>query len=77
VSIVAQGCFHPVTKVQSASLHFFLGSDEDDEESDEEVCSWLGAICNGTQYTPRRKSTFELCTTSVRSTRKLAAVKRN
>ncbi|KAF5330676.1 hypothetical protein D9619_005889 [Psilocybe cf. subviscida] len=36
VSIVAQGCFHPVTKVQSASLHFFLGSEEDDEESDEE-----------------------------------------
>ncbi|KAF8906010.1 protein required for actin cytoskeleton organization and cell cycle progression [Gymnopilus junonius] len=37
VSIVAQGCFHPVTKVQSASLHFFLGSDEPDEESDEEA----------------------------------------
>ncbi|KAF8969872.1 protein required for actin cytoskeleton organization and cell cycle progression [Flammula alnicola] len=36
VSIVAQGCFHPVTKVQSASLHFFLGSEEEDEESDEE-----------------------------------------
>ncbi|KAF8797849.1 protein required for actin cytoskeleton organization and cell cycle progression [Phlegmacium glaucopus] len=33
VSIIVQGCFHPVTKVQSASLHFFLGS-EDDEEDD-------------------------------------------
>jgi len=40
VSIVAQGCFHPVTKVQSASLHFFLGSEEEDDESeDEEVIS--------------------------------------
>ena len=39
VSIVAQGCFHPVTKVQSASLHFFLGSEDDEPESeDEEVC---------------------------------------
>ncbi|KAH9484190.1 Protein sda1 [Psilocybe cubensis] len=36
VSIVAQGCFHPVTKVQSAALHFFLGSEEEDDESDEE-----------------------------------------
>ncbi|KAF4615384.1 hypothetical protein D9613_002888 [Agrocybe pediades] len=36
VSIVAQGCFHPVTKVQSASLHFFLGSEEEDDDSDDE-----------------------------------------
>lgn len=33
VSIVSLGCFHPVAKVQSASLHFFLG-DEDDDEND-------------------------------------------
>ncbi len=42
VSIIALGCFHPVTKVQSASLHFFLGSDEEQEDSDEEdedVCA--------------------------------------
>ncbi|KAF8136121.1 SDA1-domain-containing protein [Boletus edulis] len=36
VSIVALGCFHPVVKVQSASLHFFLGSDDDKENSDDE-----------------------------------------
>jgi protein SDA1 len=30
------GCFHPVTKVQSASLHFFLGNDEGSENSDDE-----------------------------------------
>ena len=36
VSIIALGCFHPVVKVQSASLHFFLGSDEEKEDSDEE-----------------------------------------
>jgi protein SDA1 len=37
VSIVALGCFHPFTKVQSASIHFFLGSeDEPEEDSDEE-----------------------------------------
>lgn len=36
VSIIALGCFHPVIKVQSASLHFFLGSDEDKEDSDDE-----------------------------------------
>ena len=44
VAIVALGCFHPVTKVQSASLHFFLGSDEeceDSDESDDDVCSCL------------------------------------
>ena len=37
VAILALGCFHPVTKVQSASIHFFLGSEDDnDEESEEE-----------------------------------------
>ena len=39
VSIIAQGCFHPTTKVQSASLHFFLGSEEVDEDSEDEVRS--------------------------------------
>lgn len=38
VSILVQGCFHPVTKVQSASLHFFLGCEEDDEDDDDVVC---------------------------------------
>jgi hypothetical protein len=36
VSIVALGCFHPVMKVQSASIHFFLGSSEEKEDSDDE-----------------------------------------
>jgi protein SDA1 len=36
VSIIAQGCFHPVLKVQSASLHFFLGSDDDTPDSDDD-----------------------------------------
>ena len=35
VSIIALGCFHPVVKVKSASLHFFLGSDEEKEDSDD------------------------------------------
>ncbi|KAF9532363.1 protein required for actin cytoskeleton organization and cell cycle progression [Crepidotus variabilis] len=36
VSIIALGCFHPTTKVQSASLHFFLGSEEIDDSDEEE-----------------------------------------
>lgn len=42
MSIIALGCFHPVVKVQSASLHFFLGSDDEKEDSDDEeedVCA--------------------------------------
>ncbi|EIN07629.1 protein required for actin cytoskeleton organization and cell cycle progression [Punctularia strigosozonata HHB-11173 SS5] len=34
VSIISLGCFHPATKVQRASIHFFLGDDEDEEEDD-------------------------------------------
>lgn len=34
VAIVALGCFHPAMKVQTASIHFFLGSDDDQEDSD-------------------------------------------
>jgi hypothetical protein len=36
VSIVALACFHPVLKVQSASLYFFLGGDQDEQDSDDE-----------------------------------------
>ncbi|KAJ7929376.1 SDA1-domain-containing protein [Mycena leptocephala] len=36
VAIVALGCFHPVVKVQSASIHFFLGSDDEKDDSDDE-----------------------------------------
>ncbi|KAF9456498.1 protein required for actin cytoskeleton organization and cell cycle progression [Collybia nuda] len=40
VSIVSLGCFHPVTKVQSASIHFFLeneGKEDSDDDSGEEL----------------------------------------
>ncbi|KAF8623968.1 hypothetical protein AX15_006123 [Amanita polypyramis BW_CC] len=38
VAIVALGCSHPSAKVQSASIHFFIGQDPDDgqDESDDE-----------------------------------------
>ena len=36
VAIIALGCFHPVIKVQSASMHFFLGSDQEQDESEDE-----------------------------------------
>jgi len=41
VAILAQGCFHPVTKAQSASLHFFLGSEELEDDEDEKEVSKL------------------------------------
>ena len=37
VSIVALACFHPTAKVQNAAVHFFLGSDDAIEESEDEV----------------------------------------
>jgi protein SDA1 len=36
VSIAALAAFHPNTKVQSAALHFFLGSENDEPESEDE-----------------------------------------
>lgn len=36
MSIVALGCQHPVVKVQSASVHFFLNVDDEDDDSDDE-----------------------------------------
>ncbi|WRT70245.1 uncharacterized protein IL334_007240 [Kwoniella shivajii] len=36
VSIVALAAFHPNTKVQSAALHFFLGSDNEDIDSSDD-----------------------------------------
>lgn len=40
VAIMAMACFYPAVKVQSASIHFFLGSDQENDEmepSDDEV----------------------------------------
>lgn len=34
VSIVALAAFHPNTKVQSAAIHFFLGSEHDEQAED-------------------------------------------
>lgn len=39
VSIISLGCFHPVVKVQSAALHFFLDEENEEESSDEEDVS--------------------------------------
>ncbi|EJD54169.1 protein required for actin cytoskeleton organization and cell cycle progression [Auricularia subglabra TFB-10046 SS5] len=36
VAIVALGCMHPNVKVQSASMHFFLGEDNNDDEDSED-----------------------------------------
>lgn len=33
VSIIVLGCFHPAIKVQSASIHFFLGDDGEKHDS--------------------------------------------
>jgi protein SDA1 len=36
VSIIELGCFHPVVKVQNASILFFLSGDNEQETSDDE-----------------------------------------
>lgn len=79
VAIVALGCFHPVTKVQSASLHFFLGSDEDSEDSDEsddDVGSYLTKKILSSPHTSIRPSTSNHSSTNAKSRKKLAAATR-
>lgn len=34
VAIMSMGCLHPNTKVQSASIHFFLGDENEDKDGD-------------------------------------------
>ncbi|KAF9452794.1 SDA1-domain-containing protein [Macrolepiota fuliginosa MF-IS2] len=36
VSILSLGCLHPTAKVQSASIHFFLSSEDEEEDSEKE-----------------------------------------
>ncbi|KAF8644117.1 hypothetical protein AX16_008646 [Volvariella volvacea WC 439] len=38
VAIIALGCYHSVPKVQSASVHFFLGGEEEESEDEQSVC---------------------------------------
>jgi protein SDA1 len=73
VSIIALGCFHPVVKVQRASVYFFLGSDEEKEDGSdaEDVrCSpfhrnLLSELC--------RSPISEPCTIAEKSTKRHAA----
>lgn len=80
VAIVALGCFHPVMKVQTASIHFFLGSDEDKEDSDDEeddVCLYLLAtqtLINRCHCSYRTLKPYIIVR---RSTRKQGAVPKN
>ncbi|GJJ07757.1 hypothetical protein Clacol_001962 [Clathrus columnatus] len=66
---LALGCFHPHTKVQSASLHFFLGSDEEEEEeSDEDDIPDVKALHHRREVNKKNKEfrkkacqDFEIC----------------
>lgn len=54
VAIVALACNHPNTKVQSAAIHFFLGSEnegEDSSDEEEEVCPKRYAFLPSTSLT--------------------------
>ena len=43
VNVIAETCFHPVTKIKVTGLKFFLGSNEDEESgSSSEVCHIIG-----------------------------------
>jgi hypothetical protein len=71
VSIVALGCFHPVMKVQSASIHFFLGSDDEKEDSDDEEDE-VSNVClaQNTTHDCFRLPMSELFTIVVKSTKR-------
>jgi len=73
VAIVALGCFHPVTKVQSASLHFFLGNDEGSEDSEDESDDDVRFCLHG-KISPHsafdRQLTSNLSSTNVTSRKK-------
>ena len=77
VAIVALGCFHPVIKVQSASLHFFLGSDQDKEDSDDESDHVSLGSLSFSFLNRHRRWTSGHSITAVRSTRKRAALTKN
>lgn len=71
VSIVALACFHPVIKVQSASLYFFLGGDQDEQDSDDESDqASIISLRSLRPLNPHRKWMSEHSTTVARSTRK-------
>lgn len=80
VSIVALGCFHPVVKVQSASIHFFLGSEDEDEDSDDEdnVRSFVLMVAfHRALNVSNRDPTSDHSSTSGPSQRRLGVKKRN
>jgi protein SDA1 len=79
VSIMALGCFHPVLKVQSASLHFFLGSEDDqpDSDDDEDNVSLHAYLPNLAMKKYLRGPMSNRSSTGEKSTRKLVAATRS
>jgi hypothetical protein len=68
-----------VTKVQSASLHFFLGSEEEDDDSDEEEVglSFTSSVLIPDSLLSHRTLTLEPFIINEKSTRRREVETRN
>lgn len=78
VSIVALACFHPTAKVQNAATHFFLGSDDAIEESDDEGDEIdMKKVQHQALINKSRKSTDKKVTKQKKAAKKAAANKQN
>jgi len=75
VSIVALGCLHPVIKVQSSSMHFFLGSDQEQDEEDEEEVRLHPLICTVINMLFRALIS-KACNTNAKSIKRLAVARK-
>ncbi|KZS94026.1 actin cytoskeleton organization and cell cycle progression protein [Sistotremastrum niveocremeum HHB9708] len=79
VSIIALGCFHPVTKVQSASIHFFLGSENEEEKDsdDEEEIPDAGGLKHRREINKKTRSGEKKIAKQLKTIRKKEHNKRN
>ncbi|KAG8898229.1 Severe Depolymerization of Actin [Tulasnella sp. 403] len=78
VSIVALGCFHPVTKVQNACVHFFLGSeDEIDESEDEDNAPDMRKLVHQRQINKKTKGAESRLVKAAKKAKKARIAKQN
>eukprot|EP00842_Homolaphlyctis_polyrhiza_P007038 jgi/Hompol1/923/HPOL_002599-RA len=56
VNVIAQACFSPVPKVVAAAIHFFLGTNEKEEESDDDEMPDLSSLQHANTFNKKKKS---------------------
>ncbi|KAH6581659.1 hypothetical protein BASA60_002321 [Batrachochytrium salamandrivorans] len=60
VNVIAEACFSPAPKIVASAIHFFLGTNDKDDESDEEEGPDMDSMRHAFQINKKKKSRMQM-----------------